>query len=131
MGAPNLARTDGGGSPPLPSRTGESFSDVIPSAGDKGQLMGKAAENERIKLLAAWYNNISVGLTLTGVLIPVFSLYKADNFLLLHDWTSGTSHPNFLQGLQFVVAFVALCLTLFSAAYFSSKANTEIAKIQD
>jgi hypothetical protein len=51
--------------------------------------MGKAAENERIKLGATWYNNLSVALTFTGVLIPVFSLYKAENFQLLDDWTSG------------------------------------------
>ena len=30
--------------------------------------MGKAAENERIKLRATFYNNLGVGLTLVGVL---------------------------------------------------------------
>lgn len=93
--------------------------------------MGKAAENERIKLTAAWFNNVSVGLTLTGVLIPVFSIYKVDNFQLLDDWTSGRSHPTGLQGMQFLIAFVAVCLALYSAHIFSTSANREIAKLQD
>jgi hypothetical protein len=36
--------------------------------------MGKVAENESIKLRAAWFNNASVGLTLTGIIFPLFSV---------------------------------------------------------
>jgi hypothetical protein len=93
--------------------------------------VGKASENEAIKLRAAWFNNISVGLTLTGVLIPVFSMYKVDNFQLLDDWASGRSHPTGLQGMQFLIAFAAFCLSLYSAHIFSASANREIAKLQD
>jgi hypothetical protein len=71
--------------------------------------MGKAAENERIKLGATWYNNLSVALTFTGVLIPVFSLYKAENFQLLDDWLSLRSVPTSPQGMQLVLSLVAVC----------------------
>ncbi|SDA12969.1 hypothetical protein SAMN02799622_00869 [Methylobacterium sp. UNC378MF] len=32
--------------------------------------MGKAADNERKKLKATWYNNLSIGLMLGGIFIP-------------------------------------------------------------
>jgi hypothetical protein len=93
--------------------------------------MGKAAENELIKLTAAWYNNVSVGLILTGVLIPLFSLYRAENFQLLHDWTSGKSPPTPPQILQLLLAFVAFFLALAFSGYFQEAARKEIAKLQD
>jgi uncharacterized membrane protein YidH (DUF202 family) len=93
--------------------------------------MGKTADNERIKLRATWYNNLSIALTFTGVLIRVFSLYKVQNFLLLDDWTSGRSHPTVVQVLQLVLTLVAFCLALYSAAHLHNSADKEIAKIQD
>jgi hypothetical protein len=38
--------------------------------------MGKAADNERLKLKATFYNNLAVGSTVGGVLIPLFGLYQ-------------------------------------------------------
>jgi hypothetical protein len=39
--------------------------------------MGKAADNERIKLKAMFYNNMNVGLWLVGVLYPVLNSLPA------------------------------------------------------
>lgn len=39
------------------------------------QVMGKAADSERIKLRAIFYNNIGVGLILAGVLLPYLAIY--------------------------------------------------------
>ena len=36
--------------------------------------MGKAAFNERLKLAATYWNTISAGLTLTGLIIPYLAL---------------------------------------------------------
>jgi hypothetical protein len=54
--------------------------------------MGKAAENELIKLWATWLNNVSVGLFLTGVIVPYLAWAQSpppnyvDTFLAaLHD----------------------------------------------
>jgi len=38
--------------------------------------MGKAADNERIKLRATWYNNVSVGLFVAGVFVPYLTLFQ-------------------------------------------------------
>jgi hypothetical protein len=93
--------------------------------------MGKAAENERIKLGATWYNNLSVALTFTGVLIPVLSLYKAENFQLLGDWLSLRSLPTSLQGTQLVLSVVAVCGAFWAAATLHNSALKEVAKLQD
>ena len=47
--------------------------------------MGKAAEIERIKLRATFYNNIAVGATITGAIVPFLAharelLQKDDEF---------------------------------------------------
>jgi hypothetical protein len=39
--------------------------------------MGKAAENERIKLRATFYNNVGAVLFATGCAIPFLKLYEA------------------------------------------------------
>jgi hypothetical protein len=44
--------------------------------------MGKAAENERTKLRATFYNNLSVGLVLAGVLIPYLGFIQSDSLEL-------------------------------------------------
>jgi hypothetical protein len=41
--------------------------------------MGKAADNERIKLSATLRNNISVGLVIGGVAIPLLAVYSKFN----------------------------------------------------
>lgn len=38
--------------------------------------MGKTASNERIKLKAAYHNNIAVGLYLGGFLIPYLAIFQ-------------------------------------------------------
>jgi hypothetical protein len=37
--------------------------------------MGKAADNEKVKLRANFYNNIGVGIALIGVATPVVSFF--------------------------------------------------------
>ena len=38
--------------------------------------MGKAADNERLKLRAAYYNNLATGVVITGYAVPYFALMK-------------------------------------------------------
>ena len=52
--------------------------------------MGKAAENERIKLKATWINNVSVGLFLGGFVIPYLALFqRSEPQQYLDDWSRG------------------------------------------
>ena len=49
----------------------------------KTQELSKTAENERLKLRAAYWNNIAVGLLLAGLFIPLFAIFqhiKPDDF---------------------------------------------------
>jgi hypothetical protein len=48
--------------------------------------MGKAAENEKIKLQSAFLNNCGAGALVGGVLIPLFAIYPK-----LGEWAVGTN----------------------------------------
>jgi hypothetical protein len=93
--------------------------------------MGKAAETEGIKLRAAWFNNASVGLTLTGVIVPFFSAFKSENFQLIADWIAGRFHLTYLDGGRLIVAAGVLFLGFYFAVLFRDEAKKEIAKLQD
>ena len=94
--------------------------------------MGKAAENEGIKLRAAWFNNASVGLTVAGFIIPGFSIIRAaDNLKLFNDWVDGRYEPTFLDGLQLIATLGIFFLVPYFAVLFRDEAKKEIAKIQD
>ena len=43
--------------------------------------MGKAAENERLKLRATWWNNLSIGTGVGGLLVPYINLIQNDWYL--------------------------------------------------
>ena len=48
--------------------------------------MGKAADNERIRLRATLFNNISVGLVIVGTAAPLLAAYS--KLSELTDWNS-------------------------------------------
>ena len=54
--------------------------------------MGTLSSNERIKLRATRYNNISTGLFLAGVLLPYLDIvrnWQVDYQPILHSWAVG------------------------------------------
>ena len=53
----------------------------------KTQELSKTAENERLKLRAAYWNNIAVGLLLAGLFIPLFM-----RVIIRMTLTQGTPH---------------------------------------
>jgi hypothetical protein len=86
--------------------------------------MCKAAENERIKLKATFYNNIAVGLIVAGALLPYLALIQKVSEL------NGRLH---LDPDGYKIGFVALGfgVALWCSWRFRRAANTEIAKLQD
>lgn len=78
--------------------------------------MGKTADNERIKLRATYYNNISVGVAVAGVLVPCLVLYNQQI-----DVSSQ-------QGL---VAFTTILVALVGALLLRRAADHEIRQIED
>jgi hypothetical protein len=82
--------------------------------------MGKAAKNEKIKLRAAFYNNIAVALMGAGTLLPILALYSR-----FPDMTPG-------QMWIFLGSTGLGCLTAFSFSLAThSKAVSILDKIED
>jgi hypothetical protein len=46
--------------------------------------MGKAAETERIRLRATWFNNVSIALFITGILVPYLALLQNGGTITLN-----------------------------------------------
>ncbi|MGA8714334.1 MAG: hypothetical protein WB647_15110, partial [Roseiarcus sp.] len=91
------------------------FGPVVGLRGEEGP-MGKAAVNERIKLRALWFNNLSVGLSLTGVLVPLWSLPKATEYFHPIDvWLAGGSRPSSLEVVEAVLPLWIIGLALVCA----------------
>jgi hypothetical protein len=95
--------------------------------------MGKAAENERIKLRATRFNNISVGLFLAGVLIPYLAFVREVPELSyqLASIIKGTEKISEIQIMKALAWAFGIALAFWGARRFRREAYAEIAKIQD
>lgn len=83
--------------------------------------MGKAADNERIKIVATACNNTAVGLALGACLLPLIALYPHIETIKISDILS-------VRALSLALGFI---VALFAAIFFHRAALSEIAKIQD
>ena len=92
--------------------------------------MGKAAENERIKLRATFYNNLGVGLTLVGVLYPTLNVtpaiskFIADIALGQASWSSDSAE-------QVLISLIVFIATNLIAIVLRRAADEERGKVQD
>jgi hypothetical protein len=94
--------------------------------------MGKAADNERIKLRATWDNNVSIGLFLGGAIIPYLALGQNPELQQkLYDWGHGKYQPTDMDGRKLFVVAAALVIALATSWIFRVTAHREIQKIQD
>ena len=82
--------------------------------------MGKAAENEKIKLTATFYNNVAVGATITGSIIPLLAYARE---LVQND--------NAFTPIEFAVTFLVILAAAFVAAFCRLQASSVISKIKD
>jgi hypothetical protein len=103
------------------------WDDVSP----KEDTMGKAANNERIKLRATFYNNASVALWVGGAIIPYLALmrvFEPPMNALIH-WQFP---PSAIDNMPtFVLSAIGISVASFMARRCSAWANEEILKIQD
>ena len=85
--------------------------------------MGKAADNEALKLSAMFYNNVAVGAIIAGVVIPAVGFYQNhETFISFIEQTPP------LKMLQFLMPAV---VGLLAANLARSRAQTMAAQIQD
>ena len=95
--------------------------------------MGKAAFNERLKLAATYWNNISAGLMLTGLIIPYLALnyWIVDLVAWVPAWLEGQaklSDPAIVAAISTLVATVAAYIASSLCRSFADKL---LIKIQD
>lgn len=84
--------------------------------------MGKAADNERIKLKAAFYNNLAVGTVIAGLTVPYINV-------MMSAPAGGVYPPRTPIQLFYIAAVVFL--TLVTAALLRVQANVTLSKVQD
>jgi hypothetical protein len=82
--------------------------------------MGKTAQNEKIKLRAAFLNNCAVGLIIGGVLLPLLAVYARLPFL-----PAAEDLPVIVLGL------IACLVALWAAWRHHNAANQELDKLED
>jgi hypothetical protein len=91
--------------------------------------MGIAANNERIKLRATFYNNLSVTLFLAMVVIPVFSLFfRSYEFgLWFYSWREGRVSV----GFEVFAPAAGWLISLGFGLMFRRWADEEISKMEE
>ena len=92
--------------------------------------MGKAADNERIKLTATYYNGMSVSVTVVAILLPTLAFLPTLGATLL-DVAQGHASATPDDIAKVVVDAVAFLAALYCAAMLRRAADREIQKIRD
>jgi hypothetical protein len=93
--------------------------------------MGKATDNEQLKLRATWYNNVSVGLFVTGVAIPSLLLPQkfSEIAVLFGHWRAGTTQEWDVSELLSI--FVPFVVAMFFSFYFRFRSHHEVTKLDE
>jgi hypothetical protein len=101
-------------------------------------IMGKAADNEKLKLRATYYNNIAVAFLITGFVVPYLAVtYKAAEFGsevsrqglgFFEGLMTAFSPRNLLSALLPLTVFA---ISVYLSATFRRWANEELDKIID
>jgi hypothetical protein len=90
--------------------------------------MGKVAETERLKLRATFFNNLSVGFYVSGLLIPYIAIIQHSGDIASTLVRGTFSHRDLLASIGALAAMgFAVCCANLMRRY----ANETIAKIED
>jgi hypothetical protein len=89
----------------------------------KGIVMGKAARNERFKIMATFYNNIAVGFIVAGVLVPSFL------FVIRVVIGSPVDHAITLERAEAVLWFLGIAI--LAGISFHTSARRIVSNIED
>ena len=84
-------------------------------------MMGKTARNERLKIIATFYNNIAVGTLVAGILVPAITLIVSLPMLpeQTYSW----------EKIEAVLAFAAVAMMAAISVHLS--ARRIVASIED
>jgi len=94
-------------------------------------MMGRAADNERIKLEAAFYNNIGIGLFVAGAVVPYFAIWRpiSDFFYALATGIRPLPPPTEESSILFPTIGIALTAFVLALA-FRFVADRKIKRLQ-
>jgi hypothetical protein len=87
------------------------------------EMMGKTADNEKLKIEATFANNLGVGLILAGVFLPVFKILGTVGQL--------PKSPGDLLTFDNFCLVIACVAALCAGGYFHHLALKTISRIQD
>ena len=91
--------------------------------------MGKLVENERLKLRAAYYNNLGVGLFLGGLLIPYLSIVRRAG-TIIESLTDGEP-LTFAVKANSIASLFAMGMAFYGGRSMRRLANSTIEQIAD
>jgi hypothetical protein len=95
--------------------------------------MGKAADNEAIKLDATYWNNLAVSVAAGGVFVAYLGFFRgileSPPAITLETFKDGLFHSPDVR--RIAAALVTITLALFASRSFYRQALREIAKLQD
>jgi hypothetical protein len=98
-----------------------------------GENMGKAADNEAIKLRATYFNNLAVGTLLGGFVIPYIALFQRypEVEATLNAVKSGGADMSNTDVKNLAYGGVALAAGIIMSRMFRYMAKNTIARLQD
>jgi hypothetical protein len=87
--------------------------------------MGKAAENEGTKLRATWWNNLSIGLFLAGILIPYLTAFTKTEEVrqFFGDWLHGNPQLTDPQVREIIAAACPFAAAMFLSWRWKKRAS--------
>ena len=85
--------------------------------------MGKAAENEKLKLKAAFYNNVAVGAVIGGVFLPLDNFYRQHETIA--DFLNQTPWSEIYRYL------LPIMLAFCAVGWARGRANDSLQQLQD
>ena len=107
------------------------FAMLLLFAANAGRVVSKqeAAENEKWKLLAAFYNNLSVAALAAGIIIPLLSIGRG--IVSLATWVRFGREFSIEATLTVGLNVFAAVLGLWTAHYLQGRAHRVLKYIQD
>jgi predicted membrane-bound spermidine synthase len=92
-------------------------------------LMAKVSDIEQKKLQATYYNNLSVGLLLAGLLVPYLGITQHLGSII--NRITGTSPLTFAEMANSIASIVAMIMALYGAKRMRRLAKSTIASIDE
>jgi hypothetical protein len=93
------------------------------------QKLSVNARNEQLKLVASFYNNLSVALLVTGFVIPYLSFFDESTRGIFLKWLSGEISSENILGLKVQGVIVTAIVAITGAIYLQVRAREILSRL--